>query len=73
MNISWPFPSSKLDFTVIKTLERHSLNVNKCQSNVLITGESNFDEGNGQKMLELIRVLKNNNFLRITAILQVCK
>ena len=40
----------KIRFSVIKTLERHSLNVKKCLSNVLITGESNFDERNGQEM-----------------------
>ena len=37
--ISCPFLSSKLDSPVIKTLERLSLNVKKCLSNVLITGE----------------------------------
>ena len=41
LNISWPFFSSKLESLEIKTLERHSLNVKKCLSNVLITGESN--------------------------------
>ena len=41
--ISYPFLSSKLDSPVIKTLERHSLNVKKCLSNVLITGEYNLD------------------------------
>ena len=46
--ISCPFLSSKLDSPVIKTLERHSLNVKKCLSNVLITGESNLDKRNGQ-------------------------
>ena len=40
---SWTLVSSKLDSPVIKTLEKHSLNVKKCVSNVLITG-SNFDE-----------------------------
>ena len=29
---------------LIKKLERHSLNVKKCLSNALITGESNFDD-----------------------------
>ena len=48
--ISWAFLSSELDSPVIKTLERHSLNVKKCLSNVLITWESNFDERNGQEM-----------------------
>ena len=46
--ISCPFISSKLDSPVIKTLERHSLNVKKCLSNVLIKGESNLDKRNGQ-------------------------
>ena len=41
---SWTLFSSKLDSPVIKTLERHSLNLKKCLSNVLITGQSNFDE-----------------------------
>ena len=41
---SWTLFSSKLDSPVIKTLETHSLNVKKCVSNVLITGEYNFDE-----------------------------
>ena len=44
------FFSSKLDSPVIKTLERHSLNVRKCLSNVLIKGESNFDKKYGQEM-----------------------
>ena len=48
LNISWPFLSSKLDSSVIKTLERHSLK--KCLSNVLITGESNFDVRNSKEM-----------------------
>ena len=41
---SCPFLSSKLDSPIIKTLERHSLNLKKFLSNVLITGESNIDE-----------------------------
>ena len=45
---SCPLLSSKLDSLVIKTLKRNSLNVKKCPSNVLITGESNFDEKNAQ-------------------------
>ena len=49
LNISWPFLSSKLDSPVLKTLEGHSLNVKKWLSNVLITGESDFDERNGQE------------------------
>ena len=40
------FFHSKLDSPVIKTLKRHSLNVKKCLSNVLITGDSNLDERN---------------------------
>ena len=44
------FSSSKLDSPGIKTLERHSLNVKKCLSNILIPGESNFDERNGQEI-----------------------
>ena len=44
--ISCPFLSSKLDSTVIKTLERHFLS--ECLSNVLIIGESNLGERNGQ-------------------------
>ena len=38
------------DSPVMKTLERRSLNVKKCLFNVLITGESNFDERNGQRI-----------------------
>ena len=34
---SWTLFSSRLDSLAIKTLERHSLNVKKCVSNVLIT------------------------------------
>ena len=41
---SWTLFSSKLDFPGIKTLETHALNVKKCVTNVLISGESNFDE-----------------------------
>ena len=52
--ISCPFLSSKLDSPVIKTLERHSLNLKKCFSNVSITGESNFDERNVQRNVQLI-------------------
>ena len=37
---SWTLFSSKLDSSVIKTLETHSLNVKKCVCNVLITGKS---------------------------------
>ena len=50
VEISWTFLSSKLDSLVIKTLERHSLNVKKSLSNVLITGESYFDERNVQEI-----------------------
>ena len=46
--ISCPFLSSKLDSPVIKTLERHFFTLSECLSNVLITGESNFDERNVQ-------------------------
>ena len=46
--IKCPFLSSKLDSSIIKTLERHSLRAKKSFSNVLITGESNLDERNGQ-------------------------
>ena len=35
----------------METLERHSINVKMCLSNVLITGESNFDEKNVEEML----------------------
>ena len=41
---------SKLDSLAIKTLERHSLNVKMCHSNVLITGESDSDEKNVREM-----------------------
>ena len=43
----WPvahFFSSKLDFPVIKTLERDFFTLSEWNSNVLITGKSNFDE-----------------------------
>ena len=49
----WPvahFFPSKLDFPVIKTLERHFFKLSECLSYVLITGESNFDEKNVQEM-----------------------
>ena len=49
--ISGAFISSKLDSPVIKTLERHFFTLSECLSSVLISGESNFDEKNGQKML----------------------
>ena len=45
--ISLPFLSSKLDPPVIKTLERLFFYI-ECLSNVLITGESNLDDRNGQ-------------------------
>ena len=44
MNISWTFLLSKLDSPIIKTLDRHSLNVKNYISSVLIIEESNFDE-----------------------------
>ena len=58
--ISCPFLSSKLDSPVIKTLERHYFYIDENQFpvniflivDVLSTGESNFDERNGQ----LVRV-----------------
>ena len=40
----WTLFSSKLDSPVIKTLETHFFTLSECVSNVLITGESNFDE-----------------------------
>ena len=46
--ISCPFLSSKLDSPVIKTLERHFFTLCKCLFDVLITGESNLNERNGQ-------------------------
>jgi hypothetical protein len=49
----WALFSSILDSPLIKTLETHSLNVKKCVSNnVLIKGESDFDE----KSVQLLRV-----------------
>ena len=45
---SCPLLSSKLDSPVIKILERHSLKLKNPLSNVLIKGESNFDERSGQ-------------------------
>ena len=42
--ISYPFLSSKLDSSEIKTLEKHFFTLSKCLSNVLTTGESNLDE-----------------------------
>ena len=39
---------TKLDSPVIKTLEIHFFTLSECVSNVLITGESNFDERNAQ-------------------------
>ena len=38
----------KSDSPVIKKLERHIFTLCECLSNVLITGESNFDEINAQ-------------------------
>ena len=49
---SWTLFSSKLDSPAIKTLERHFFELSECLSNVLITGESNFDE----KSVQLVRV-----------------
>ena len=47
--ISCSFLSSKLDSPVMKILE------SECLSNVLITGESNFDEKNGQLINLIIK------------------
>ena len=44
------FFSSKLDYPVIKTLERHFFTLSECLFNVLISGESNLDEKKGQEM-----------------------
>ena len=49
---SWTLFSSKLDSSVIKKLETHFFTLSECVSNVLITGESNFDE----KSVQLPRV-----------------
>ena len=48
--LSRPFLSSKLDSPIIKTLERHFFTLSECLSDVSITGESDFDERNGQDM-----------------------
>ena len=45
---SCPLLSSKLDSLVIETLKKHSFKLKNALSNVLITGESNFDERSGQ-------------------------
>ena len=42
--VSWTLFSQRLDSTVIKTLETHFFTLSERVSNVLITGESNFDE-----------------------------
>ena len=55
--ISCPFHSSKLDSPVIKTLESHFFTLSECPSNVLSTGESNFDERNGQEMFNCSDIL----------------
>ena len=49
------FLSSKLDSSIIKTLERHSLRAKKSFSNVLITGESNLDESRDERNGQLIK------------------
>ena len=46
--ISCPFLSSKLDSSVINTLERRYFTLSECLFNVLITGESNLGEKNEQ-------------------------
>ena len=53
--ISCTFLSSKLVSPVIETLERHFFTLSECLSNVLITGESDFDERYGQHCVQLIR------------------
>ena len=45
---SWKRPWQKIDSPVIKTLERQFSELSEWVSNVLITGESNFDEENVQ-------------------------
>ena len=52
---SWTLFSSKLDFPGIKTLETHALNVKKCVTNVLISGESNFDEKCVQPQISFVK------------------
>ena len=49
---SWTLFSLKLDSPVIKTLEIPFFTLSECLSNVLITGESNFNE----KSVQLPRV-----------------
>ena len=49
---SWTLFSSKIDSPVIKTLETHFFTLSEYDTNVLITGESNFDE----KSVQLPRV-----------------
>jgi hypothetical protein len=46
--ISCPSLSPNSNYPVIKTLERHFFTLSECLSNLLITGESNLDEENGQ-------------------------
>ena len=45
---SCPLLLSKLDFSVIKTLESRFFSLSKYLSNILITEESNLDERSGQ-------------------------
>ena len=45
---SWTLSSSKVNSPVIKTLKSHFFELSECFSNVLITGESNFDENSVQ-------------------------
>ena len=63
---SCPLLSSKLDSPVIKTLERHFFTLSECFSNVLIKGESNFDERNVQEMFNSWSEVhsQRNNFLK---------
>ena len=57
----YPLLSYKLDFPVIKMLEKHSLIIKNPLSNVLITGESNLDERNGQLIRDFC--FQRNNVL----------
>ena len=67
--ISRTFLSSKLDSPVIKTLERQFFKLREYLSNVLIAGESNFDERNGQEMFNWSEVHSyRNNFLKMNAL-----
>ena len=56
----FPRPSSKLDSSVIKTLERLFFTLSECLFNVLIIGEYNLDE-------TVIKVINNSH----TALIRV--